>query len=452
MGAPFGRGLHDRDPDIYAFCFRHPLFPLSAQMLQVQWRASGNELLALDEQEHGALFPPGSNTVKDLKHYLHRLSGISPFRQSLTDSANPAVELDGSQQLDCPLSLLLIQKSFCSGDNKRYADLKKAVEENQIQDVEALLSEPQDPDLLDNTGRSWSFLHAACFSECEDSVRLLLEANCNRDIASIYSRIPGDRLWTPLMVAVDKGYASIVRLLIRSAADVGKATSRCITPMLWAVCCRRIECVVLLVESRADVNAKDCDARTPLHAASEQGHATAARVLLEAGAVVNAARLDKAKPIQLASRRGHDHLLSLLMRFRAELDEVVRDGASWRLFLASSSDGDQTAVVARLLEARANVDFPRRCPLHLAAALGHAGTAELLLAAAADPDRVDWSGARPLRLAAENGHSQVLRHLLAAKADTERAELFQVPYTDEVLQLLAGAGAVPGPHNTSCPP
>ena len=285
-------------------------------MLVVQWRASGNQVAALDDKQ----LPP-SNTVRDLKRYLHQLTGMSPFRQSLADSEDLSQELPDDNLLKVPGVLMLLTKSFCSGEEARYNELRQATEKNSVQDVEALLREPQDPDLVDKS--NWSALHVACRKNHIEIVRLLLEAGCDKDIAT--RSYGDDSQWTPLMLAADKGYDDIVDLLIGASAAVDKASSRDLTPLHVAVRGGRDRCVQLLIQARADVNHKDTGTTTaaaPLHNAAQAGHASIAEMLLKAGAQVNAVRFDF-KPLQLASRKGHDHMLALLLRYGAEPDEVA---------------------------------------------------------------------------------------------------------------------------------
>ena len=78
-------------------------------------------------------------------------------------------------------------------------------------------------------------------------------------------------------------------------------------------------------------NTSDSQPTMPLHVAAETGDALLAEMLLKAGALVNAARFDAAKPLQLASRKGQDQVFGSLLKFGAELDVVIQEGASWRL-------------------------------------------------------------------------------------------------------------------------
>ena len=383
-------------------------------------------MASLDEKQ---LSFEQTQTVGDLKKYLHKLTGVSRFRQSLTRSED-VTELLDEQLIHFPGVLLLLQKSFCSGESEKagYTAIKQAVEKNRVEDVVAYLTQPQDPNVVSYNG--WSALHDACKFSREEIAKLLLEADSDIDMTTQAG-------FTPINVAADRGHDGMVHVLIGAAADVEKSNSKGASPLMSAVRNRHHRCVQLLVESRADANTSDSQPTMPLHVAAETGDALLAEMLLKAGALVNAARFDAAKPLQLASRKGQDKVFGSLLKFGAELDVVIQEGASWRLFVAAMSDEDNVDVISRLLEARAVIDFRRTSPLHLASEKGLAGAVALLLAAAADADRPDWQGARPLRLAARNGHSQVLRLLLESRADAS-TELRE-KYTEDVLQLLTSA-------------
>eukprot|EP00439_Symbiodinium_sp_Y106_P059244 s2533_g8.t1 len=393
-------------------------------MLLVQWRTSGNLVVSLDEKQLSQ-----TQTVGDLKKYLHQLTGISRFRQSLTSSED-VTELLDEQLLHSPGVLMLLQKSFWSGESEAaYTDkVRLAIEKNRVEDVVAHLTQPQDPNLVRSGG--CSALHDACIFNREEIAKLLLEADSDLNITTRVGL-------TPLHIAADRGHDGMVHLLIGASADVERSNSSGVSPLMSAVRKGHHRCAQFLVESRADVNTSDSQPTTPLHIAAETGNALIAEMLLKAGALANVARFDAAKPLQLASRKGQDQVFGSLLKFGAELDVVIEDGASWQLFVAAMSDGDNVEVVSRLLEARAVIDFRRTSPLHLASEKGLVGSVALLLAAAADADRQDWQGARPLRLAAKNGHREVLRLLLESRADVS-TELRE-KYSEDVMQLIACA-------------
>lgn len=81
-----------------------------------------------------------------------------------------------------------------------------------------------------------------------------------------------------------------------------------------------------------------------------------------------------------------------------------------------SRSGDWRAGVELLIELGADVNHDaggRGTPLHRAAAAGHVGTVQILLAHAADPDAVDRSGKTPLLVALQNCSNATIERVAA---------------------------------------
>lgn len=92
---------------------------------------------------------------------------------------------------------------------------------------------------------------------------------------------------TPLSIAAEKGYESIVKYLIEHGADVNKVgMSNGPTPLFMALYNGNENIVKYLVEHGADVN-KECKGGFPLHLAAANGLEASMKYLIDHGADVN---------------------------------------------------------------------------------------------------------------------------------------------------------------------
>ena len=299
--------------------------------------------------------------MRDLKRYLQKLTGISRFRQVLSEE-DAAGDLRDSHSLELPgvwglgfRVLELLIRPFA--EQGRYEELKYAAENNRI-DLEFLLREPQDPDMVDATGWSWSALHGACYWNSVGSVELLIEARSDLNMASQYSplRLP-DTGATPLIIAVDRGHHRIAQQLLEASANADARTAGGVTALSLVAgkgpSVATVRTVQLLIQSGATVLAHEGFQRTPLHAAVQSGHCAVVEALLEARSAVNALSPEGLKPLQIAFSRGDIDcdLLGLLLRRSADVTEVVRDGG-----LHLTATRAHVGALQQLLEARADVN------------------------------------------------------------------------------------------------
>ena len=152
---------------------------------------------------------------------------------------------------------------------------------------------------------------------------------------------------SPLYLAVLKGHATIVDLLLKANANPDRKCSRqCDTPLGAAAERGFINCMKLLIARGANVNLGDDDGDTPLHMAALKGEAEAALLLLgnnasphkrndkqwtplhcacvsgnlaiiialkAAGADTHAADIAGLKPAALALASGHHAAVAILM-------------------------------------------------------------------------------------------------------------------------------------------
>lgn len=248
----------------------------------------------------------------------------------------------------------------------------------------------------------------------------------------------------------------LLRALIARGVDVNSAHAG-LSPLQAATRDSwhgRPDAVMTLLANGADPRKAGPDGNTPLHNAARSTDPGVAALLLDATAELEAVNQDGLTPLGIACAAGNWRLARFLLERGAQ---PQRDGTTPALLAAAGSDDDDPAGVQLLLRHKASVnatDLAGRSALHAAAAAGHAGIAEVLLAAGADVDTRDHAQLTPLLDAAFGGHAAVAERLLQAGADVQaidedgRNALALCALADSpslpLVQRLLDAGLDPG--------
>ena len=126
------------------------------------------------------------------------------------------------------------------------------------------------------------------------------------------------------MHAVNKGYTTMVRLLIEYGAGVRQLTGNGQTVLHLAAQNGRQEITRLLLERVPDLAARDWMGRTALHLVSLNGHAEVVETLAP-NSGVDTFDGDGDTPLRLASKNGHLSAVKVLLESGARVDLTGTD-------------------------------------------------------------------------------------------------------------------------------
>jgi len=126
---------------------------------------------------------------------------------------------------------------------------------------------------------------------------------------------------TPLILASQKDYVEIVKLLLSAGAKVNKKNSYNSTALILASKNNHVEIVKRLLDAGANVNQTDKDDATALIFASNNGSTGVVKLLLDAGAKTDTrvkTEGERYTALDLANSQGHTEIVKLLKEYEAK--------------------------------------------------------------------------------------------------------------------------------------
>ena len=137
--------------------------------------------------------------------------------------------------------------------------------------------------------RLTSMTSPQCTLPLKRGMRAFLLQACaqSADLPCRFRDFPNQSGATPLLLAADRGYAEVVRILLTAVSEHAlDATKACgLTPLLMAAQNGRADVANLLLGARAKVETRrSTGGQTPLHAAALYGNAKVYELLLSRGA------------------------------------------------------------------------------------------------------------------------------------------------------------------------
>ncbi len=200
--------------------------------------------------------------------------------------------------------------------------------------------------------------------------------------------------------------------LLDAGAQVNAATDLGVTPLWLAAQNGNAAIVELLLREGADPNIDLYSGETILMTASMSGNGGVVRALLAAGADPNPAVTRGQTALMWAANNGHADAVAALIEYGADIEarSLVRSQ-----YVKSEKIQDSNPAYKFWVEQGGNT------PLIFAARSGDLRTAQLLVEAGADVNRVSAFGISPAIMSIHGGNAKILDLLLSHDADPDSA-------------------------------
>lgn len=173
-----------------------------------------------------------------------------------------------------------------------------------------------------------------------------------------------------------------------------------------------------LIEAGADIKAQDEQGNTPLHNAAESGVPNIVNALIQAGADVDAPNIDKQTPLHKAAMRGNAATVTLLIKAGAHIS-ALNKSAETPLHAAAACGNIDTIDI--LIKAGSNINAPRSngdTPLHTAAYHGRLDVVKKLVSAGAQTDIKEHYGRTAIALAGAYSQPAIVTYLESNRYNT----------------------------------
>jgi ankyrin repeat protein len=256
----------------------------------------------------------------------------------------------------------------------------KAIEKNELGDLEKLINEGEIVDARDETGN------------------------------------------TALMHASWSGHIETTEFLIKKGANVNAANQDRETALIFASRNGHIETTEFLIKKGANVDASDVNGKTALIEACMNGNRKMIETLIENGANVNKFALSSFTPLMYAIRGGHNEIAQFLIDKGANVDVALMHAIR-----ARTTDDKITQF---LIEEGANIDATDEngnTALMLAIMHGRDKITQVLIekgaGASASVDAVNKDGDDALTLAHKHNKVQVFNDLFNLGANSKNSKL-----------------------------
>ncbi len=313
-----------------------------------------------------------------------------------------------------------------------------AVWKNRLELLHPLLAAGANPDHADED--HWRPVHLAAQAGAVDCLQQLVEAGASLDA----QQAPHGQ--TPMHLAALAGQHRVLDYLIQQLGQSPDLTNtNRQTPLELAIANDRADTIHHLIALGADPAAPHQTHWSYLHFAARGNRVKAAEALVAQGLEIDTRLANDATPLHLAAYNDHPEIARWLIEHGADLNALAL-AADWdkernarERLEVWRKDGTKGVPAGKL------GDFDHT-PLHIAAARGATGVAELLLEHGADPAATIGDGRTALHLAAEHGHPDTLALLCLTCARLDARDHRKATKPEQPIHQTALQASVTGGH------
>ena len=224
---------------------------------------------------------------------------------------------------------------------------------------------------------------------------------------------------TALILAVRKGHAEVMNLLIEVKADVNAVDREGNTALMIAVLSGNAGAICSLGKARADIEAKNNKGDTALMLAVSEGKTEMVRPLKDAGADMEARNDDGETALMRAASDENIEMVKALKEAGADID--AKDSFGYTSLISAVAMG-KSKLVEALIEIGADIEARTdygKTALMLAVITDRNEVAKTLMNAGADIEARDDEGNTTLLFAVSYGKTELAKDLIERGADIE---------------------------------
>ena len=244
-------------------------------------------------------------------------------------------------------------------------------------------------------------------------VKQILQQNPDLDVNR--PRAEGNK--TPIYLACEKGYADMVKLLLKRKSDVNVCDNDGhYSALTVAAKNGHINVIEELLNSGIDKDARDGEDRTPLYAAAANNQPKLVEFLCKYKAKINYHRRDGWSPLTFAANKRYAEVVDILCKAGANVNDRYPSGDTTLLIAATWGASEIVKILIKYKADLETCDDSRNTALIKAIMYNHEEIVDLLCQAGANVKH-PGSMSLPLQEAVYKNNKKMIKTLLKHGAD-----------------------------------